>query len=161
MPCYVNYTDRNCPICMPRENNECGFCVSIQQCDVGDDNGPFNVQCVQGLWIRKKDKCSNDMCALAKEQQYCFAPCIWRYGSCILPRDINIVSEGEKYNHQSFRTTQQFLFYSFVAFLFFAIVFCIISRWYNKRPIYRSLPNLQGGISLDDLPAPLNDNYQD
>ena len=153
-PCYVNYTYRNCPICMPRDNNNCGFCVNIQQCDVGDENGPFNIQCLPGMWIKRKDTCTNDMCLIAKEKKYCVFPCIWRVSKCVLSRDVSIETEKEKQNVDTFLTTKQLLMYCFIIFLVFCVIFSIYSDCYNRKPFYTSLPNLENGISHDDLPPP-------
>ena len=156
--CYVSYSDRFCPRCYPRENTNCGFCINLNQCDVGDENGPFNLNCLPGYWIPQKNTCTNNMCLLAKEKVYCRFPCIWRTDKCILSRDVSEVTDKEKYNASFSTITKQFFFYSLLIFAAFCIIFLIYSIYYNRRPLYTSLPNLENGVSLDDLP-PMMDQF--
>lgn len=152
MKCHVNYTYRSCPVCVPRGNMNCGYCLSKYNCLDGDENGPFTEDCPKDMWIPNKDTCSDKICRFSKEPQYCRYPCYWRFGVCRLSRDFSIVTKEEAKVESSSIITKKMIFYCILAFIVIIVGIYIYGIYHNKRPLYKELSYLNKGINLDDLP---------
>ena len=153
--CYSTYREDGCVTCLPHNSIDlCGYCISLNQCSDGTINGPNKLDCPKSDWIFNKTGCTQETCLVSKTIEKCLSPCLWneKHFLCILPRDLNIETNEEKWQVKIASLTKRIIYFAAILLLLIIIYSLIYSFYYYQNNNYTVLSNQEGILNLDDLP---------